>query len=93
MQWDEADHEQRLHALAILGVLDSRAILRRSELPTLHCLAGQDALVPVAVEGALTDLDDHSHVVVHPDASHALPLEQPLWLAEQIARFLQAGDD
>ncbi|MEH6387042.1 alpha/beta fold hydrolase [Pseudomonas profundi] len=93
LQWDEADHEQRLHALAILGVLDSRAILRRSELPTLHCLAGQDALVPAVVEGALMELDSHSRVVVYPEASHALPLEQPLWLAEQIAQFLQIGDD
>lgn len=93
LQWDEADHEQRLHALAILGVLDSRSILRRSSLPTLHCLAGQDALVPATVEGALVELDDHSRVAVHAEASHALPLEQPLWLAEQIAQFLQAGDD
>ncbi|QJD60446.1 alpha/beta fold hydrolase [Pseudomonas sp. gcc21] len=93
MQWDDADHEQRLHALAILGVLDSRAILRRSVLPTLHCLGAQDALVPAAVEAALKELNDYSHVAVHPGAGHALPLEQPLWLAEQIAEFLQAGDD
>ena len=93
MPWDDADHEQRLHALAILGVLDSRAILRRSELPTLHCVGAQDALIPATVEGALKELDNHSRVAVHPDASHALPLEQPLWLAEQIAEFLQAGDD
>ncbi|HDZ55996.1 MAG TPA: alpha/beta fold hydrolase [Pseudomonas xinjiangensis] len=90
LKFDDAGHEQRLHALALLGVLDSRAMLARGTVPLLHCLAGRDALVPAAVAKPLAELDPGATVVVHPQASHALPLEQPLWVAEQIAGFVQA---
>lgn len=96
LKWDQADPEQRLHGLALLGVLDNRASLARSAAPVLHCLGGNDALVPVQVADPLRQLTDSTGapavVVVHPDASHALPLEQPLWLAGQIADFLETLD-
>ena len=90
LDWDELDAEQRLHALAVLGMLDNRVALSRPVQPMLHCFAGQDALVPVAAAEAIDALHDASRVVVHEQASHALPLEQPLWLAEQIAAWLEA---
>lgn len=93
LEWSDADHEQLLHSLAMLGVLDNRIVLKRGLHPTLHCLAHDDALVPASVAGPLSQLDDGSRVVVHPQASHALALEQPLWLAEQIALFLQDQHD
>lgn len=93
LDWSDADHEQLLHALAMLGVLDNRIVLKRGLHSTLHCLAHGDALVPASVAGPLSQLDDGSQVVVHPESSHALPLEQPLWLAEQIAQFLQDQHD
>lgn len=96
LQWDDADWQRRLHGLAVLAVLDNRVPLSRSASPVLHCLAGKDALVPVAAGESLSGLAMSSgspaRVVVHPDASHALPLEQPHWLAEQIAAFLEATD-
>ncbi|WP_373186418.1 alpha/beta fold hydrolase [Halopseudomonas sp.] len=96
LQWDEADPEQRLHALAVLAVLDNRVPLARSAAPMLHCLAGNDTLVPAGAAELLRQLGDPSgsisQVAVHPDASHALPLEQPLWLAEQIASLLESAD-
>lgn len=96
LQWDAADPEQRLHGLALLAVLDNRIPLARSTAPVLHCLAGNDALVPVTAAQALDRLAGSAgtpvRVAVHAEASHALPLEQPLWLAEQIAGFLEAVD-
>jgi len=96
LKWDEADPQQRLHSLALLGVLDNRVPLARNAAPVLHCLAGNDALVPVEVADSLGGLkgstEGRTNVAVHPDASHALPLEQPLWLAQQIADFLGAAD-
>ncbi|MFN3579431.1 MAG: alpha/beta fold hydrolase [Pseudomonas sp.] len=91
LQWDAADPEQRLHALALLAILDNRIPLSRPDGPVLHCLGGQDALVPAQVAADLMSLSGSARVRVLPQASHALPLEQPLWVAEQIAEFLQAG--
>lgn len=87
--WDTRDPEQRLHALAVLGILDNRALLRNATSPVLHCLGGQDALVPPAAADRLAELNASARVVMLPEASHALPVEQPLWLAEQIASFLE----
>ena len=96
LKWDQADPQQRLHGLALLGVLDNRASLARGTAPAMHCLAGKDALVPAATAEALSQLigpaSAPARVAVHPDASHALPLEQPLWLAGQIADFLETLD-
>lgn len=89
LAWDELEAEQRLHALAVLGMLDNRVALSRPLQPMLHCFAGQDALVPVAAAEAIAALHDASRVVVHEQASHALPLEQPLWLAAEIAGWLE----
>jgi pimeloyl-[acyl-carrier protein] methyl ester esterase len=88
LEWDQADHEQRLHALAVLGVLDGRAALRHAPAGVLYCLGGQDALVPPEVGAALENSLDRVSVAMHAQASHALPLEQPLWLAQQIGSFL-----
>ncbi len=88
LEWDQADHEQRLHALAVLGVLDGRAALRHVPTAVLYCLGAQDGLVPAEVGPALEQTQDRVSVAMHPDASHALPLEQPLWLAQQIQSFL-----
>ncbi|MFT6464639.1 MAG: pimeloyl-[acyl-carrier protein] methyl ester esterase [Halopseudomonas sp.] len=88
LEWDDADADQRLHALALLGVLDSRAALKASAASSLHCFGGQDALVPAAAAQALAALQPLVQVAVHAQASHALPLEQPEWLAERIAAFL-----
>jgi pimeloyl-[acyl-carrier protein] methyl ester esterase len=88
LEWDHADHEQRLHALAVLGVLDGRAALRHASAGVLYCLGGQDALVPAEVGAALEKTQDRVSVAMHAQASHALPLEQPLWLAQQIESFL-----
>lgn len=88
LEWDQADHEQRLHALAMLGVLDGRAALRQAPTGVLYCLGGQDALVPAEVGAALEQTQDRVSVALHAQASHALPLEQPLWLAQQIQSFL-----
>lgn len=96
LQWDEAGAEQRLHGLALLAVLDNRVPLARTAAPMLHCLAGNDALVPAAAAEPLRRLVSASalrgQVLIHPGASHALPLEQPLWLASEIAAFLEARD-
>jgi pimeloyl-[acyl-carrier protein] methyl ester esterase len=96
LQWDSADSQQRLHALAVLGVLDNRVTLSRGASPVLHCLAANDALVPAAAAEPMSHLagttGSPAWVKVHSNASHALPLEHPLWLADQIAAFLEAGD-
>ncbi|WP_339843697.1 alpha/beta fold hydrolase [uncultured Halopseudomonas sp.] len=96
LAWDQADYEQRLNGLALLAVLDNRVPLSRSTAPMLHCLGGNDALVPIDAAVALERLAEtavaQTRVVVHPDASHAIVLEQPLWLAEQIAGFLESAD-
>lgn len=88
LEWDAADAEQRLHALALLGVLDSRAALKASPAASLHCFGGHDALVPVAAAHALAQMQPGLQLAIHEQAGHALPLEQPEWLAEQIAVFL-----
>ena len=93
LSWDTADADQRLHALAVLGVLDSRAALKAATLPGLHCFAAGDALVPVAAASALAELSVNQHIAVHEQAGHALPLEQPSWLAERIADFLSQHHD
>lgn len=87
LAWDERDPEQRLHTLAVLGILDNRVALRDATQPLLHCLGGRDALVPAAAAEPLAA--SGSTVIVHPQASHALPVEQPTWLAEQIAAFVE----
>ncbi len=89
LRWSDADPLQRLNHLALLGVLDNRIHLRRCEQPVLHCLAAQDALVPVGVASELQALNAQAWVVVHPQSSHALPLQQPQWLAQQIAGWVQ----
>lgn len=93
LPWDTANIDQRLHALALLGVLDSRAALKASSTASLHCFAGQDALVPAAAARELVALSPALQVAIHPQASHALPLEQPLWLAERITAFLESAHD
>lgn len=90
LQWSDADPLQRLNQLALLGVIDNRIPLQRSAQPVLHCLGGSDALVPVAVEADLQVLNETARVRVLPQASHALPLEAPLWLAGEIADWLDA---
>lgn len=94
LEWDRADYQQRLNGLALLAVLDNRVPLSRSAAPMLHCLGANDALVPVDAAGPLERLVEPSEarVVVHPEASHALVLEQPLWLADQIAGFLETAN-
>ena len=93
MVWDSRDPEQRLHTLAVLGILDNRVLLRDAVRPVLHCLGAHDALVHVAAAGPLADSNSRAAVAVHPQASHALPLEQPMWLAQQIAEFVEANHD
>lgn len=93
LPWESADTEQRLHALALLGILDSRAALKASSAASLHCFGGRDALVPVAAAQAVEQLGAHLQVAVHAQSSHALPLEQPDWLAKQIAAFLSPAHD
>lgn len=88
--WDDLDPAQRLHALAVLGILDNRVALGRPTQPILHCLGARDALVPAGAAPSIADLHESSKVVVHPSAGHALTLEQPLWLAEEIAGWLEA---
>lgn len=93
LRWDALDPEQRLHALAVLGMLDNRVALCSPLQPVLHCLGRQDALVPVAAAESLASLHGPSRVVVHAQASHALPLEQPEWLATEIAAWLGQRHD
>ncbi|PAU89815.1 transporter [Pseudomonas sp. WN033] len=92
LSWDQADEEQRLHALALLGVLDHRNALKNNPAASLHCLAARDALVPGALADHLRTLAPGVRLVVHGQASHALPLEQPAWLAARIGEFLEARD-
>lgn len=93
LQWDGLTAEQRLHGLAILGMLDNRGAARGSLQPMLHCFGVQDALVPVAAAEAVVDLDPSARVAISYQAGHALPLEQPQWLAAQIAGWLEPSDD
>lgn len=91
LQWDTLTEEQRLHGLAILGMLDNRVALRSPLQPMLHCFAAQDALVPVAAAEAIAALHPSSRVVINDQASHGLPLEQPQWLAAEIADWLETA--
>ena len=92
LQWDQADPLQRLQALSLLGLLDNRAAMRGAAAGSqLHCLAGLDALVPAAAAETLRQLAPQQQVLLHAQAGHALPLQQPSWLAEQIAGFLQGA--
>ncbi len=93
LPWDRHSTEQRLHLLALLGVLDNRAFLARANAPVLHCLGAGDALVPVAAAEGLQALAPSARIRQHPEASHALALEQPVWVAEQIATFLESLHD
>jgi pimeloyl-[acyl-carrier protein] methyl ester esterase len=90
LQWSDADPLQRLNHLALLGVLDNRVTLQRCAQPMLHCLAGQDALVPMETAAALSALNPQAAIKVLPQASHALPLEAPIWLAGEMADWLEA---
>jgi pimeloyl-[acyl-carrier protein] methyl ester esterase len=90
LQWSDADPLQRLNQLALLGVIDNRIPLQRCAQPVLHCLGGNDALVPAAVESDLLALNGNARVRMLPQGSHALPLEAPLWLAGEIAEWLEA---
>ena len=93
LPWDRRTTEQRLHLLALLGVLDNRAFLARANAPVLHCLGAGDALVPAATAEGLQALAPSARIRQHPEASHALALEQPTWVAEQIAAFLESLHD
>ena len=90
--WDDRDPEQRLHMLAVLGILDNRVLLRDASRPVMHCLGGHDALVPASAATRLEACNSTARLAVHPEASHALPVEQPMWLAERIAEFVEARD-
>ncbi|MFA5676923.1 MAG: alpha/beta fold hydrolase [Pseudomonas sp.] len=92
LQWDGMTAEQRLHGLAVLGMLDNRGALRGASQPMLHCFGAQDALVPVATAEAITALHPASRVAISYQASHALPLEQPQWLAAEITGWLEPGN-
>lgn len=91
LRWDALTEEQRLHGLAILGMLDNRVVLRNLLQPMLHCFGAQDALVPVVAAKAVGALHPASRVAIHDQASHALPLEQPLWLAKEINDWLETA--
>ena len=93
LTWDKHTIEQRLHLLALLGVLDNRAFLARADAPVLHCLGAGDALVPAAVAQGLQALAPAARICQHPAAGHALALEQPVWVAEQVADFLASLHD
>lgn len=92
LQWDGLSAEQRLHGLAVLGMLDNRGVLRSSSNPMLHCFGAQDALVPVAAAEAISTLHPASRVAISYQAGHALPLEQSEWLAAEIAGWLEPSD-
>ena len=91
LRWDGLTAEQRLHGLAVLGMLDNRVALRSPLQPMLHCFAAQDALVPVAAAEAIGALHASSRIAISYQASHALPLEQPQWLAAEIAGWLESA--
>lgn len=93
LEWDALSAEQRLHSLAVLGMLDNRSTLRSALQPMLHCFGAQDGLVPVAVADAVATLNPASRVAISYQAGHALPLEQPQWLAAEIAGWLEPSDD
>ena len=85
MVWDSRDPEQRLHTLAVLGILDNRVLLRDAVRPVLHCLGAHDALVPVAAAGPLAQVQqlriDNAALVA---ALAILPLCAP-WAAVRAA--------
>ncbi|TVP89101.1 MAG: alpha/beta fold hydrolase [Pseudomonadaceae bacterium] len=92
LPWDQHNIEQRLHLLALLGVLDNRAFLKRATAPVLHCLGAADALVPADAVEALRTLDPAARICQHPAAGHALALDQPDWVAAHIVEFMESLD-
>ena len=89
LQWDALTADQRLHGLAVLGMLDNRVALRNPLQPMLHCFGARDALVPVAAAEAIGALHTPSRIAISYQSGHALPLEQPAWLATEIADWLE----
>ena len=91
LEWNALAAEQRLHGLAVLGMLDNRVALRSPLQPMLHCFGAQDALVPVAAAEAIGALHASSRIAISYQASHALPMEQPQWLAAEIGDWLETA--
>jgi malonyl-CoA O-methyltransferase len=75
-------------ALALLAELDNRESFARLQVPGLHLLAEQDALVPAAVAPAMQALNASQQLIVLAGAAHALTWSCPQKVVEQIQRFL-----
>lgn len=82
-----------LAGLDLLEALDTRRALQQFRGPQLHLLAAGDALVPVAVSGALLGLQPDIEVGVLEAASHAFALERPHEVAAAIQAFLSEVKD
>lgn len=86
-----SDYTLLLQGLKSLERLDLRRDLHNVNVPQLHLLGLDDALVPAAVADALQDhlRDVADAQVLREPGSHALLLESPERLAKVIKRFLQ----
>ena len=80
-----------LQALELLSQLDNREAFAQLTQPGLHLLAEKDALVPVATEQALAQLNSQQSTQVVCGAAHALHWSQPELIVKTIQEFFQWG--
>ncbi len=76
-----------LQSLELLSALDNRQALSTMDIPVLHLLGEQDALVPVAAADSLCALNTHHRVEIIASA-HALHWSQPEQVLQAIKKFI-----
>jgi len=86
---DSVPAQALAQGLDILQSLDMRDALSSLSMPSLWLLAQEDAIVPVALANALTDLQPTAQVVCLPDCGHLPFLAYPDKTADAILTFIQ----
>lgn len=89
----QSSNEALLSGLELLATADVRQALQQYAGSQLHILGAADALVPVAVAGALQALQPAIEVAVLESGSHAFAIEQPKIVASLIQAFLDEVQD
>lgn len=89
LQWARYAQEYPISRANILRQLFAAMRYRAGQpaVPVLLLAGGQDKLVNVKCSLALAQQWGCS-IALHPDAGHDLPLDEPLWVAEQVQAWL-----
>lgn len=84
------DPEELEEQLRYLAETDLREAARRLSMPALVLHGRRDRIIPLGAASWLGQKLPRASMIVREDGGHALPLDEPDWVADRIESFLKA---